>query len=404
MKVLRGLLLAVALFAVVGSGWYVHDAQAGQRAILVVGDKENVRAARLELDLRERLIEMRKQGAFRGLSQSLKAYNFSVGVQRRECERLHLSRASVPYICIVELGSDGVPKAVVAGMGVPVTSVDQAVAALSGWLGLRLAGQRPPVAVETPVAVRTPEGVVTPGESGTWEDFVKKFPRRSSAAPMEMVQVRGGTFTMGVDYISGDEKPPHPVTVATFYLGKCEVTNARYREFVKATGYHVSDSWESYAEQWGDNAPVVNVSWTDAMCYCYWAGYRLPTEAEWEYAARGSEGRKYPWGNDWDAERAVHSGNSGSRAQPVGSRPSGASWCGCLDLAGNVWEWCSTAHHPYPYSASDEREDGSGIEKRVCRGGSWSYGGENVCCGAYRCYVAPVGRLNLIGFRVARTP
>jgi len=217
-----------------------------------------------------------------------------------------------------------------------------------------------------------------------------------------LIALPRATFTMGSQHGYADEKPPHAVSVASFYIGKYEVTNAQYRRFVSASGHRSAGPWEKYASQWDESAPVVCVSWHDARAYCAWAGLRLPTEAEWEFAARGRDGREYPWGNAWDASRAVFSDNSGGRAQPVGSRPSGASAFGCLDMAGNVWEWCSSKYSPYPYNPNDGREDPGGSDVRVLRGGSWldDAGG---CRAAIRLDDLPGGFSGLWGFRPART-
>lgn len=143
-----------------------------------------------------------------------------------------------------------------------------------------------------------------------------------------------GKFMMGRDDGHESEAPQHPVTVRAFEIGKHEVTNGQFRLFVKATGHKAAGNWEEHAVKWGESAPVVCVSWLDVQAFCKWSGYRLPTEAEWEYAARGTEGRRFPWRGEWEPDRLVFSGNSEGRARPVGSpsrRPSAASsgtWSG----------------------------------------------------------------------------
>jgi formylglycine-generating enzyme required for sulfatase activity len=204
-----------------------------------------------------------------------------------------------------------------------------------------------------------------------------------------------------------DEKPRSQVTLPAYYMGKYLVTNAQFRKFSRASGYQAAGNWEALATRWGDSAPVVEVSWNDSVAYCRWAGLRLPTEAEWEKAARGTDGRKYPWGNHWDAARCRNSvGTASDGAAAVGSYPSGVSPYGCLDMAGNVWQWCSSKYKPYPYRIADGREDSGGDDPRILRGGSW--GEKVVTCfrTSYRGHDLPGNHydLNVFGFRVARNP
>lgn len=213
----------------------------------------------------------------------------------------------------------------------------------------------------------------------------------------EMVYIPAGTFTMGDTHGGGglDEKPTHPVTLNAFWLDRTEVTNVQFDRFVTASGHRTTAERKGWAYVFRDGKwhmvtgaawrspggpgsppppthPVVQVSWEDATAYCKWADKRLPTEAEWEYAARGTDGWKYPWGNTWEASRARFGGNRGSETTaPVGSYPTGASPFGVLDLAGNVWEWTSSLYKPYPYVAADGREDLTASGDRVFRGGSW---------------------------------
>jgi formylglycine-generating enzyme required for sulfatase activity len=223
----------------------------------------------------------------------------------------------------------------------------------------------------------------------------------------EMVYMPSGSFTMGD--IHGDGKfhevPTHRVSVEAFWLDRTEVTNVQFARFAQTTG-HRPEGWL----QWQDEAPgkdthpVVNVPWRDAFAYCGWAGKRMPTEAEWEYAARGTDGRKYPWGNTWEDSRARFSGNRGSEeTAPVGSYPTGASPFGVLDMAGNVWEWTSSLEWRYPYSARDGREDPSLSGVRVLRGGGWISSAWNLRT-SDRYGVNPQMRNGVIGFRCAQTP
>ena len=200
--------------------------------------------------------------------------------------------------------------------------------------------------------------------------------QRGGADDVEMVYVPAGTFTMGDTHGDGeaDERPAQRLTVPAFWLDRTEVTHAQFAAFAK----FVRDSGQAREDRWGmeqgkDQHPVVNIPWRVAVAYCRWAGKRLPTEAEWEYAARGTDGRKYPWGNAWDDGRARFGGSRGGQgAVPVGSYPTSISPFGALDMAGNVWEWVSTLYGPYPYLSRDGRERSSTQGRHVVRGGSWS--------------------------------
>jgi formylglycine-generating enzyme required for sulfatase activity len=221
---------------------------------------------------------------------------------------------------------------------------------------------------------------------------------------MEFVEVPAGPFLMGSSDddrdAQDDEKPQHEITLPTYYIGKTEVTNAQFRPFVEGDGYTNPDYWgdDGWAwreandhthpgywddEEWnGDEQPVVGISWYEAMAYARWLSaqtgddYRLPTEAEWEKAARGADGVIYPWGNEWQEGLAnsKEAGEGGTVA--VGSYPAGASPYGALDMAGNVWEWCVTKWvEDYPYQLEDEwtTEYLASKDLRTVRGGSWFF-------------------------------
>jgi formylglycine-generating enzyme required for sulfatase activity len=216
-----------------------------------------------------------------------------------------------------------------------------------------------------------------------------------------MVLVPAGEFWMGTDG-AGDESPRHRVYLDAYHIDKYAVTNALYERFMRATGRQAPAFWND--SKWnGASQPVVGVSWHDAEAYCRWAGKRLPTEAEWEKAARGTDGRKYPWGDQWDSSRANSSESKLGRTTPVGSYPSGASPYGALDMAGNVWQWVADWYDKDYYKRSPERnprgpESG---QSRVLRGGSWGSNPIHLRT-AYRDDETPGYRRYGIGFRCAR--
>lgn len=284
-----------------------------------------------------------------------------------------------------------------------------ALLALNLWL-LRHPGRSSPAGAPAAIPLGAAREVVNPRDGQT------------------LVLVPGGAFLMGAEGTASeeDERPAHTVEVEAFYIGKTEVTNAMFRRFTRETGYVTTAekqgwafvwtggrpspegpwerrkgaSWRTLAAEWGEEAPVAAVSWYDAQAYCRWAGLRLPTEAEWEKAARGTDGRRYPWGNRWDPDRAWFGDNSGGRAHPVGSRPQGASPFGALDMAGNLWEWTSSLYWPYPYRADDGREDPSASGWRVLRGGTWVYTAWQ-CRTSQRYRYTPETCFDIAGFRCA---
>jgi formylglycine-generating enzyme required for sulfatase activity len=252
----------------------------------------------------------------------------------------------------------------------------------------------------------------------------------------EMVLVPAGEFLMGTNNEQladlkrrygwdhewmRRETPQRRVHVKDFYIDKYLVTNAEWERFVDATDYVTEAEIEGWGWVWGEEGlqqvegadwrhpkgpgstiedqmdyPVVTVSWNDAAAYTDWAGKRLPTEAEWEKAARGTQGWVWPWGNEWD-KRKANTVEAGPYAlTPVGSYPAGASPYGCLDMAGNVWEWMTDWMKPYP--GSDYVDKDSGEKYKVLRGGSWNGYGD-VTRSAFRVRFDPSNRGIDIGFR-----
>ena len=267
---------------------------------------------------------------------------------------------------------------------------------------------------------------------------------------MVMVYVPEGEFLMGSadpDPDAGsDEKPQHTVYLDAYWIDKTEVTNAMFGIFAEATGYETdaekagwsfvpnpsTGSWEqTNGADWAhprgpstslsglEGHPVVHVSWNDASAYCEWAGRRLPTEAEWEKAARGTDGRKYPWGNDPVAGNLLNFADSNLNVDwadksvddsyqftaPVGSYPDGASPYGALDMAGNVWEWANDRYDEnyYRNSPSENPVGPSSGGYRVQRGGSW-YNFDVFVRAASRDWAVPSNWFGHVGFRCSLSP
>jgi formylglycine-generating enzyme required for sulfatase activity len=190
--------------------------------------------------------------------------------------------------------------------------------------------------------------------------------------PDGMILVPSGTFMMGDDSSPDPaEKPAHQVKVEAFYLDRTEVTNADYKKFADAMGH----SFKLVTGE--EKLPVTNVSWEEAGAYAKWVGKRLPTEEEWEYAARGKESLKYPWGNDFDKSKCVAGESNVTGPLSVGSLPAGASWCGALDMAGNVREWVSNEARIYNNSKANPSAFWG---KRIIRGGAFKSPREYLFC------------------------
>jgi formylglycine-generating enzyme required for sulfatase activity len=212
--------------------------------------------------------------------------------------------------------------------------------------------------------------------------------------------VSEGPFLMGSRVGDGsmDEQPQLTIQLKGFWMYRTEVTVKQYRLFCTKTGHAMppKPAWG-----WQDADPVVNVTWDDAAAYAKWAGGRLPTEAEWEKAARGAKGLRYPWGDAWDASRVVCVDPDRKKPSPAGSLTKGASPYDLLDMSGNVWEWCGDWYRMDAYE--EMREDQPAGPKqgttRVLRGGSWRNDATS-CRAAARGYAKPAHRADNIGFRV----
>lgn len=277
----------------------------------------------------------------------------------------------------------------------------------------------PAPVTSAPTSTAEPQGTPasTPGELGIGSTLV------SEKDGMLMVYVPAGEFQMGSENGDSDERPVHTVYLDAFWIDRTEVTNEMFTVFLNEEGnrneggvtwldaededvriFKEGFTWHAdsgYAEH-----PVIEVSWYGAKAYCEWAGRQLPTEAEWEKAARGSlEGKAYPWGDqapvcEKGTENGAQSYSCGGQTVPVGSF--GQNGYGLYDMAGNVWEWVSSLYQSYPYEATDGRENLSTSGARVLRGGAW-YSSDVSVRSSYRVGLDPSNPY-YFGFRCSRSP
>ena len=235
----------------------------------------------------------------------------------------------------------------------------------------------------------------------------------------ELITIPAGQFTMGSTSGPADERPSHSINLPAFSIERTPVTNRQFAEFLKAKGpgpnneFYDPDDGDARIHmrngQWTADAgaeqlPVVEPTWYGAREYCRWAGRRLPTEAEWEKAARGTDGRRFPWGSAQPDAKRAHFSAGWREFLPVGSHPSGASSYGVLDLSGNAWEWTSSEYKPYPYNAGDGRENPDAEVERSTRGGGQDSGPDQLTT-TYRgrgLSREPDSGHHNIGFRCAR--
>jgi eukaryotic-like serine/threonine-protein kinase len=259
-----------------------------------------------------------------------------------------------------------------------------------------------PASTDTPVPTPVvPSPVPAPGVGSQ---------RLRATDGVTMVYVPAGTFKMGSDSGDSDEKPVHDVTLDAFWIDRTEVTNAQYAQCVSAGQCAAPPVTKSatgasyYGNSQYGNYPVIYVSLNDADKYCKWAGGHLPTEAQWEYAARGPQSVTYPWGNDRPNDTLLNYNQKIGDATSVGSYPRGASWVGAFDMAGNVWEWVQDWYGAYSDSAQTNPTGPASGNTRVLRGGSWNDDGYYVRA-ALRNNYGILGLIrNDVGFRCVVAP
>jgi formylglycine-generating enzyme required for sulfatase activity len=249
----------------------------------------------------------------------------------------------------------------------------------------------------TPAPTNTPDPTPTPEPTNTPEPTPSPTaipPEITDTKGVEMVLVPAGEFTMGNDAGDDDEHPVHQVFLDAYFIDKYEVTNALYKVCVEAGVCDQPTDTDDYNNSQYLQHPVVYVDWNMAQQYCEWRDARLPTEAEWEKAASGTDGSTYPWGDEEIDNTFANF--SGSETNSVGSYPKGVSPYGAYDMAGNVWEWVADWYDSYPGSTVSDSHYGTSF--RVTRGGSWLDSSHGVRA-ANRLSLYPSFNKDLYGFR-----
>lgn len=263
-----------------------------------------------------------------------------------------------------------------------------AITAAIGLLLIGLTGGSKPAAAQPPLPGTA--SILTRIATNTeWKPVTRAF------ADVPMVEVPPGCFVMGND--SGDnERPAHQQCFdQPFWMDATEVTNAQFA--------HFGGDAATLSRWTGDTLPRETITWVEAAAFCQKRGARLPTEVEWEYAARGPDSLIFPWGNTFDPTLVVYGKNSAGQTAEVGSKPGNASWVGALDMSGNVYEWTSSTFKPYPYNPKDGREDPADrTHTRVARGGSWSISTTTPLTASLRSGGDPLSARSDFGFRCAR--
>lgn len=312
-----------------------------------------------------------------------------------------IASAGVSTVPVEQTASQPLPQkrnGVLIASAVVVFVIILAAAFVGYWLLFghgRARQTAPPVIAEQPRT--TPEPPASP-EKAT-----------PTVAPEGMIAVAAGSYTMGRNDADPLEKPTHKIDLPAFFIDRTEVTNAAYKKFVDATNHKPPSNWSgANVPDRRDNFPVTGITWQDAADYAAWAGKRLPSEAEWEAAARGADGRIYPWGNEWRAGLAnvglkpddISAEQYPSGIKEVGQYPQGASPAGAVDLIGNAWEWVADEITIYPGNTETRLPLKPGLSYRVIRGGA--YDGNKVHDATYRGFLDASQPYPKVGFRCVK--
>lgn len=313
-----------------------------------------------------------------------------------------IASAGVTTLPVGQASSQPLPQkrnGVLIASAVVVVVIILAAAFVGYWLlfghGRAARQPAPPAVAEQPRT--TPEPPASPAKP------------TAPVAPEGMMAVAAGSYTIGRNDADPLEKPEHKIDLPAFFVDRTEVTNAAYKKFVDATNHKPPSNWTgAKVPDRRDNFPVTGITWQDAADYAAWAGKRLPSEAEWEAAARGADGRIYPWGNEWRAGLAniglkpddITAEQYPSGIKEVGQYPQGASPAGAVDMIGNAWEWVADEITIYPGNTETKLPLKPGLSYRVIRGGA--YDGKKDHDAAYRGFLDASQPYPKVGFRCVK--
>ncbi len=359
-----------------------------------------------ELEMSYLETSLADRAARRAEEETRKAYEVKIARRAQNFQRASITLAVMVVLALIMI----VIAARAAGEAQTQSSIAQTNEAQARAVEATVAWQATYFALEQgQVATLAAGGVIVPAApTQAPQDFVATLTQVAALAGqepviqpfdrVEMVQVPAGCFLMG-SIFAQDEQPTHTVCFeAPFWIDRYEVTRAQYADCVLA---EVCTEPPSTMASFSDAQPVNAVTWDQADAYCQWRDARLPTEAEWEYAARGPLSMVYPWGNTFVADHAAHFDNASETAEVGSFSPAGDSWVGAADMSGNVWEWVADWYSPYSDNAQVEPVGPESGEQRVMRGGAYNSSADLLRV-SNRNALDPTEGLVNIGFRCAR--